>query len=87
VADDTVNETWKFNIGDWISHKDQPMPSLVMGRHKAGKLGEIYGVRSFAVVDPNRDRMILGDSLVPIDDEAWAVCLLADTPLDPRAAA
>ncbi len=82
-ADDTVNE-WKFELGQWITHKDQPMPSLVVSRQKAGKLGEVYGVRSFAFDDPNRDRLILTDSLKPIDDEAWAVCLLTDTPMDPR---
>jgi hypothetical protein len=49
----TVNETWKFELGQWITHRDQPMPSLVMSRCRAGKVGEIYGVRSFATVDPN----------------------------------
>ncbi|TPL39246.1 hypothetical protein [Mesorhizobium sp. B2-4-8] len=72
-----VNETtWKFEVGAWITHKDRPMPSLVVGRVRTSKGTEIYGVRSFAVVDPNRDRMILGECLCPIDDEAWADCLL-----------
>lgn len=73
----TVNtETWHFCIGDWITHKTQSMPSLVMRRVRTSKGLEVYGVRSFATVDPNRDRMILADSLKPIDDEAWADCLL-----------
>lgn len=59
-------ESWQFKLGQCISHKDQSMPSLVMTRQKAGRLGEVYGVRSFAVEDPNRDRMILGDSLVHV---------------------
>jgi hypothetical protein len=62
----TVNE-WKFEIGQWITHKDQSMTSVVMGRMRTGKGLEIYGVRSFAVVDPNR--MMLGDSLVPMADD------------------
>jgi hypothetical protein len=74
---DTVNtETWQFEIGEWITHKDQPMPSLVMSRTKTTKGREIYGVRSFADVDPNRDRMIEGESLRPIDEAAWAICIL-----------
>ena len=80
-------ETWKFELGAMVSHRDQPLPSLVMGRIRTTKGREVYGVRSFMNVDPCRDRMILADSLKPIDDEAWAVCLLADTPLDPRTTA
>ena len=54
------------------------MPSLVLSRFRAGgkKNMEIYGVRSFAHVDPQRDRIILGDCLRPIDEAAWADCLL-----------
>lgn len=58
-------DRWSFRIGQCISHKDQSMPSLVMTRVKAGK-GEVYGVRSFATVDPNRDRTMLGGSLVDV---------------------
>lgn len=72
----SIDGDWKFKLGEWITRCDQDMPSLVLSRAKAGKLGEVYGVRSFANVDPNRDRMILGSSLKPIDDAAWAVCLL-----------
>ncbi|CAH2409355.1 hypothetical protein [Mesorhizobium escarrei] len=71
----SIDADWQFEIGDWITHVSQPMPSLVMGRQRAGRLGEVYGVRSFAVEDPNRDRMILGISLKPIDDAAKAICL------------
>lgn len=56
---------WQFKLGQCISHKDQSMPSLVMTRARAGK-GEVYGVRSFATADPNRDRMVLGGSLVDV---------------------
>ncbi|TIN10364.1 hypothetical protein [Mesorhizobium sp.] len=72
---DANAETWQFELGEWITHKDQPMPSLVLSRHKAGRMGEVYGVRSFAAVDANRDRMILGSALKPIDDAAKAICL------------
>ncbi|UVK44852.1 hypothetical protein BPNPMPFG_000317 [Mesorhizobium sp. AR07] len=92
---DTVNnadqpdDTWAFKLGEWITHRDQPMPSLVLSRVRTCKGNEIYGVRSFATVDPNRDRMMLGDSLVPMTDDHpdWRDCLLADTPFDPRVAA
>ncbi|RUU92817.1 hypothetical protein EOB59_05515 [Mesorhizobium sp. M7A.F.Ca.MR.176.00.0.0] len=39
-----VNGGWKFNVGQMVTHRDQPMPALVMTRHKAGRLGELYGV-------------------------------------------
>ncbi|MBZ9816932.1 hypothetical protein [Mesorhizobium sp. CA7] len=67
---------YKFDLGDWITHRDQPMPSLVQYRCKSSRGDEIYGVRSFAWDDPNRDRMIMGEALLPIDDPAWDVCLL-----------
>ena len=60
----TVNETWRFEIGQMITHRDQPMLSEVVSRRRAGRLSEVYGVRA---VDPNRsnpDRMILGEVLV-----------------------
>lgn len=63
-ADGTV--AWRFKLGQCVSHRDQSMPSLVVARHKAGKAGEIYGVRSFATVDPNRDRTMLGNYLVDV---------------------
>ena len=59
-------QPWEFNLGQCISHRDQPMPSLVLTRVRTSKGAEIYGVRSFANVDPNRDRMILGECLVDV---------------------
>lgn len=73
---DPNTDKWQFEIGQWVTHKDQPMPSLVLSRAKTGKLGELYGVRSFAFEDPQRDRMILGSSLKPIDAEAKSVSLV-----------
>lgn len=89
VESDTTIETWQFELGAMITHRDQPMPSLVMGRVRTTKGKEIYGVRSFAHVDPMRDRMIFGESLVVMDDDHpdWSDCLLANTPLDPRVSA
>ncbi|MBZ9984736.1 hypothetical protein LB521_26760 [Mesorhizobium sp. BR-1-1-8] len=58
--------SWQFKIGQCISHKDQSMPSLVVGRVLTSKGKEVYGVRSFATVDPNRDRMVMGASLVDV---------------------
>ncbi|ESY58292.1 MULTISPECIES: hypothetical protein [unclassified Mesorhizobium] len=70
--------SWRFRLGDWITHKDQSLPSLVMGRVRTSKGREIYGVRSFMDVDPCRDRMILADSLVAMADDHpdWSDCLL-----------
>lgn len=59
-------DVWRFKLGQCISHKDQSLPSLVMGRVRTSKGREIYGVRSFMNVDPNRDRMILAASLVDV---------------------
>lgn len=56
-------ETWKFELGQMVSHRDQPMPSLVMMRHKAGNLGEVYGVRRQDKCEV-RD-LILGEVLLP----------------------
>ncbi|MDG4854082.1 MULTISPECIES: hypothetical protein [unclassified Mesorhizobium] len=69
-------ENWQFEVGAWITHKDQSMPSLVLGRMRTSRGDEIYSVRSFAFEDPNRDRMMLGEALRTIDEAAWAVCLL-----------
>jgi hypothetical protein len=81
-----ILETWQFKIGQCVSHKDQSMPSLVMGRVKTSKGREVYGVRSFAEVDPCRDRMILGDSLVNVikGSEPCQTCLLFRTSLCPN---
>lgn len=68
---------WKFQLEQWVTHTDQPLPSLVMWRGLAGDR-EIYGIRSFAEGDDNRDRLILGDKLKPVDEAAWAVCAAKD---------
>jgi hypothetical protein len=76
---------WQFKLGQCVSHKDQSMPSLVLSRTKAGRLGEMYGVRSFATVDPNRDRIILGSSLVNVvpNSEPCRDCMLFLTGMCP----
>jgi hypothetical protein len=78
IAEQPPTDTWKFELGSWITHKDQSLPSLVMGRVRTTKGREVYGVRSFMNVDPNRDRMIGGDSLVAMaaDHPDWNDCLL-----------
>lgn len=58
--------SWRFKLGQCISHQSQSMPSLVVGRVRTSKGGEVYGVRSFAIDDPNRDRMMLGECLVDV---------------------
>ncbi|RUX48856.1 hypothetical protein EOA33_14350 [Mesorhizobium sp. M4A.F.Ca.ET.050.02.1.1] len=81
-------ETWQFELDALVTHRDMPpMPSIVLSRVRTSKGQEVYGVRSLAFEDPNRDRLIMGEVLKPIDDVAWDVCLLAGTSLDPRATA
>lgn len=76
--------SWRFKQGQCISHRDQPMPSLVMTRVKAGS-HEVYGVRSFAVADPQRDRVMLGEVLVDVapGDKPCEQCLLFRSSLCP----
>lgn len=61
-----LTPTWRFKIGQCISHEEQILPSLVMARVRTTKGHEVYGVRSFMDVDPNRDRMIGAESLVDV---------------------
>jgi hypothetical protein len=78
-------ESWAFKIGDMVTHHDQIMPSsLVLWRTRCGNGWELYGVRSFAFQDEQRDRMVLGQALRPIDEAAWADCLLYNTGLVPE---
>lgn len=78
-------ETWQFKLGQCISHKDQILPSLVMGRVRTSMGREVYGLRSFMDVDPCRDRMILADSLVDVvpGSPPCLKCLLHETGLCP----
>lgn len=81
----TTHGEWQFKIGQCISHKDQPMPSLVMGMAKTSRGDEIYAVRSFATADPNRDRMMLAASLVDVEpgSEPCSDCMLHLTGICP----
>ena len=40
-----VQDTWQFEIGSMITHRDQPMLSEVMMRVRTTKGHEVYGVR------------------------------------------
>src|SRR5688572_24574018 len=73
----TEPDTYALPGGTCITHVDQPMPSLVMCRMKAGNGWEIYGVLSFAYEDPQRERLILGTSLVVPRKADCKECLLA----------
>ncbi|RWD17030.1 MAG: hypothetical protein EOS75_03890 [Mesorhizobium sp.] len=87
IVTEQPTETWRFELGAMITHRDHPpMPSIVLSRVRTSKGHEVYGVRSLAFEDPNRDRIIMGEVLQPIDDAAWDVCLLAGTSLDTRIA-
>lgn len=58
------NETWQFEIGATVTHRDQPMLSEVLYRARAGKHGEVYGVRRLDDCEV-RNLTILGDVLLP----------------------
>ncbi len=65
VAVEATAETssaYQFEIGQCVTHTDQPLPSLVMWRGKGGG-AELYGIRSYLEGDTNRDRLIMGDKL------------------------
>lgn len=76
---------WGFKVGQCVTHRDQSMPSLVMSRQRCGKDGstEVYGVRSFAEVDPQRDRIVLGECLRDVEPGDCGDCLLMSTGLCP----
>lgn len=56
-------ESWKFEIGAKITHRDQPMLSEVLTRARTGKGHEIYGVRRLEECGVP-ELMILGEALV-----------------------
>jgi hypothetical protein len=60
----TVNEeTWAFDLGQRVTHRDQPFPSVVMARVRTSKGHEIYGIRRNEECEV-RDLMVLGEVLV-----------------------
>lgn len=58
----TVN-TWKFEIGATITHRDQPFPAIVTQRVRTTKGREVYGVRRLDECEV-RDLLIEGEALV-----------------------
>lgn len=85
VREEEHTGTWRFRLGQCVSHQSQSMPSLVIGRIRTTKGQEVYGVRSFMNVDPCRDRMILADRLVDVvpGSKPCQDCLLWTTGLCP----
>lgn len=75
----------KFRIGQCVSHRDQILPSLVTGRTETKNGLHIYGIRSFAAKDDQRDRMIIGDCLLHVvpGSEPCFDCLLFNTGICP----
>lgn len=80
---------YSFEIGQCVTHTDQPLPSLVMWRGQGGDRNgmtrEIYGIRSFLRTDANRDRLVMGDKLRPAvpHSEDCGACMLYETGLCP----
>ncbi|MGO4637246.1 hypothetical protein AB4Z43_02280 [Mesorhizobium sp. 2RAF45] len=62
---DAVNTNWKFEIGATITHRDQPMPAVVLLRVRTTKGVEVYGVRRLDECEV-RDLMIEGEALVTV---------------------
>jgi len=79
------SDIWRFKLDQCVSHKDQSLPSLVMGRIRTSKGNELYGIRSFKAADELRDRLIVGDCLVDVvhGSEPCDDCLLYNTVLCP----
>lgn len=79
------DDPWSFSVGQCVSHKKQSLPSLVMGRIRPTKNIEIYGIRSFATKDDQRDRMMMSDSLTHVipGSEPCQDCLLYNTGMCP----
>ena len=73
-----------------MDHTQRPIYAVASDEQvRTTKGREVHGVRSFMNVDECRDRMILAECLVLLADDHpdCGDCLLANTPLDPRAAA
>lgn len=58
-----IDADWQFEIGQTITHRDQPMLSTVMGRVRTTKGREVYCVRRHEECEVP-DLMILGEALV-----------------------
>ncbi len=66
-------KAWSFDVGQLVSHADQPMLAVVVSRVRSSKGREIIGVRRLADVQVI-DLMILAESLVCVPiHEAEAV--------------
>jgi hypothetical protein len=80
-----TRKEWRFELGQCISHKDQAMPSLVVDRARTSKGREVYVARSYALVDPVGDRMMLADVLVDVvpGSEPCMGCALFRTAMCP----
>lgn len=59
-------ETWKFELGQIVSHKDHPHLSMVLLRTATTRGREVYGIRRLR---DDWDIMILADALVAVADE------------------
>lgn len=58
-----LNGGWKFELGQAVTHRDQPFPATVLYRCRTSKGAEVYGVRRNEECQVP-DLMILGEVLV-----------------------
>ncbi len=59
--------TGEHEVGACVTHKDQPMPSLVMKKIVASNGTEMYLAKSYAYEDKEELRLVLGDSLRAVE--------------------
>ncbi|PBB93193.1 hypothetical protein CK215_04240 [Mesorhizobium sp. WSM3864] len=68
LAGTPTAENWTFELGQLVSHKDQPFLSMVLARSKTRRGDEVYGIRRLRDDVPVSDLMMLSGALVPIAD-------------------
>ncbi|RWB65436.1 hypothetical protein [Mesorhizobium sp.] len=67
-------EQWTFEVGQLVSHRDQPCLAMVLHRTRTSRGDEVYGIRRLNDNASVRDLQIMVCALVPVaDHEAEAM--------------
>lgn len=69
VAGNLEAAEWAFDVGQLVSHRDQPMLAMVMGRTRATNGMEIYGLERLVERAPLLHSMMLAEVLIPVSDQ------------------
>ncbi|MFD1985893.1 hypothetical protein ACFSOZ_25945 [Mesorhizobium newzealandense] len=59
-----VDTAYRFAIGQAVTHRDQPMPAVVVCRTRTSRGDELYGIRRRLDDCVFPELMILGEALV-----------------------